>query len=241
MSPQDAGRVRVAGVSKAFPRRFGAATLRLQHAGPSTGQDVALADVTFDVGAGECVALLGTRRSGRTTMLRTIQGVFSPDAGHVLVRGRIGGLVAMGVGFSPALRVRDCLTLNGALLGASPEELGPVVPDVLAFAGEGPKVLGFRLRDLPGPRRRRLAYGLALHLPADVMLADGVVTFGDDAMQEAGATMLERHREAGAALVLATNRAPLVRRLCTRAVVLDAGRVVHDGPVGPGLRRLRKR
>ena len=222
--------VTLAGVVKRFDRRYGAATAQQHHGGGREATvDVALDGVDLSIGAGEAVAVLGSRRSGRTTLLSVMRGVFRADEGTVRVRGRVGGLVGMSAGFSPQASLAHNIMLNGMLLGMTQERVTELTGQLLDEAGVTGAMLSFPLRDLPAPRRQRLAYALAMHSDPDVFQADKMVITGDKSFRESGLEGIEAHRDAGRAVVLATNNGAIVRRVCTRGVVLRAGRIIFDG------------
>ncbi len=222
--------VTLTGVVKRFDRRYGASTAQQHHGGGREATvDVALAGVDLAVEAGEAVAVLGSRRSGRSTLLSVMRGVFRADEGTVRVRGRVGGLVGMSAGFSPTASLAHNITLNGMLLGMTRERVTELTSEFLDEAGVTEAMLSFPLRDLPAPRRQRLAYSLAMHSDPDIFQADKTVVTGDKAFRESGLAGIEAHRDAGRAVLLATNDGGIVRRVCTRGIVLRAGRIVYDG------------
>ena len=233
--------VRLDGVHKSFVRKYGAPTIHAHVNKKKRGKvDHALVDVTLHVRSGEAVAVLGRRRSGRTTLINVVNGLYRPDSGRVEVRGRVSGPVAMGVGFTPSLSARDNVSLNGELLGMSAEEIAERWDSIIDFSGVKPAELGYPMRELDGKSKQRLAYSVMLHARPDVLLADGRVVIGDNEFREASLTRLEQMRDDGHAMLLATNTKPVVRRLCTRAIVLDGGSVVFDGTVKDALRTLRQ-
>jgi ABC-2 type transport system ATP-binding protein len=233
--------VRLDDVHKRYYRRYGAPSLRLQQGRKRTNDvDEAINGCSLTVGRGEAVAVLGLRHSGRSTLISLIAGLYRPDQGTVRVRGRPTGLIAVGAGFSPTVPVRNCISLNAALLGMGEEQLDASMDEVLDFAGVRSQELGYPLRELPGSKRRLLAYALAVRSRPDVFLADGKVVLGNDEMAERCFESLESLRADGQAQVLATNNKTVVRRLADRAIVLDEGRIAFDGSVGPALKALKR-
>lgn len=233
--------VRLDDVHKRYYRRYGAPSLRLQQRRSRTnGVDEAINGCSLTVERGEAVAVLGLRRSGRSTLISLIAGLYRPDQGTVRVRGHPTGLIAMGAGFSATVPVRNCVSLNAALLGMSKGQLDASMDEVLEFAGMRSQELGYPLRELPGSKRRLLAYALAVRSRPDVFLADGKVVLGNDETSERCFTALEALRDEGQAQVLATNNKSVVRRLADRAVVLDGGQIIFDGSVGPALKALKR-
>ena len=232
--------VALTGVYKAFARRYGAPTLRSHHEkGDRQIVDEALIDVSLSVSSGEAVGVMGLARSGRSTLLDVIAGKYRPDQGEVWVRGRATGLVAAGAGFSANVAVRSNLELNAAFLGTPPEVLAARIPDILAFAGLKERWLEYPLREIEGPQRRRLAYAAAVASAPEVFLADRFVVVGGG-LKDRCLDDLAALRDAGHALILATNNKGVLKRLCSRAVVLDDGRLAHDGTVREAFAELRR-
>lgn len=233
--------VRAIDVHKFFERKYGAPTLRTHVDRKDRDRvDPALAGVTFVAGSGEAVAVLGRRRSGKSTLISVINGLYQPDRGTILVRGKPTGPIAMGVGFAPSLSTRDNIPLNAQLLGLSRRDLDHRWDSILSFAQLKPAELGYPLRELTPKSRQQLAYSIMVHVEPEVVLADGAVVVGDKEFREKSLERLEELRERGHALVLATKSRDVIRRLCSRALVLDAGRVVFDGDVREGFRTLRR-
>lgn len=229
------------GVHKSFLRKYGAPTIRAHVHGKQRGKiDYALSDVTLRVGPGESVAVLGRKRSGRSTLISLVNGLYRPDHGRVQVRGRLGGPFVLGVGLAPSLSARDNITMNALVLGMSPTQVEERQDAIVAFSGLKPAELSYPLRELDVKAKQRLAYSVMLHVEPDVLLADGRVVVADKEFREASLARLEHLRDSGRALLLATNAKGVVRRLCTRAVVLDGGRLVFDGEVREALRVLRR-
>lgn len=233
--------VRLEGVHKSFVRKYGAPTIHA-HVNKKKRDTVdhALSEVTFRVQSGEAVAVLGRRRSGRSTLISVVNGLYRPDRGRVEVRGRVSGPIALGVGFSPSLPARDNVFLNGQLLGMTVKELAEKWESIIEFSRLKPAELSYPMRELDGKAKQRLAYSVMLHAWPDVLLADGRVVVGDKGFREASLTRLEQMRDEGRAMLLATNTKPVVQRLCTRAIVLDKGGIVFDGRLKPAFRTLRE-
>lgn len=228
------------GVHKSFKRRYGAPTIHEQvRRRPSRGVDLALRDVTFTVQSGEAVAVLGRRRSGRSTLISVVSGLYKPDRGSVLVRGRVSGTTAMAAGFFVSTSMAENLRLNALLVGMTSREYAEKRSEILDFAGATDMNLALPMREVRPRLRSRLAYSVVLHADPDVFVADGAVTVGDQDFREASLRRLAELRDRGSALVLATNDKPAVVDLCTRALVLEAGEVVFDGAPRQAIKKLR--
>jgi ABC-type polysaccharide/polyol phosphate transport system ATPase subunit len=224
-------------VHKAYARRYGAPTLRAHHERAERDRlDRALRGVSLRVPSGDGVAIMSTRRSGRSTLLAVVAGLYRPDSGSVRVHGRVTGFQAMGAGFVSSLPVARNLRVGAALLGMRPSDLEERRPAILEHAGLGDEVLGYPTRDLQGSQRRRLAYSLVLFSRPDVLLADGLVLFGDKKFRQASLDQMKQLRDEGHALVLATHHPTVMRTLCSRAVVMNRGEVAYEG----GFRQARR-
>lgn len=229
------------GVHKAFKRRYGAPTLRAHRSGTAVKKtDHALDDVSLTVAAGEAVGVLGTRRSGRSTLVSVIHGLYRPDQGSARVRGRATSFLSASAGFSLSVSTERNIALNAALLGIPQSRLDEVMSDVLAMSGLSETSLGHPLSDLSRAERRRLGYALVMYSDPDVLLADRKVAVGTQEFQEATLERVTQMRDEGVALVLATNHRPTLRRLCSRGIVMDSGSIVFDGPLKPAIQSLRQ-
>ncbi|MGG5258737.1 ABC transporter ATP-binding protein [Phycicoccus avicenniae] len=198
----------------------------------------ALAPLDLTVHEGETVALLGRNGSGKSTLLKLVAGVMAPDTGRVRVRGRLAGLLEVGAGFHPDLTGRENVHLNAAILGMDPAAVRARFDDIVAFADIGP-FLDTQVRFYSSGMFLRLAFAVAVHTEPDVFLVDEVLAVGDEAFRDKCLTRIEQLSAEGRTLVVVSHDLPLVERLCDRGIVLDAGRVVHDGPVEEAVGRLR--
>jgi ABC-2 type transport system ATP-binding protein len=232
--------VRVRNVVKIYPGRDGgpvtAATPARRGDRPDT---VALRSVSFDIRRGESVAVLGPQESGRSTLLRLLAGVLRPDEGAIGVRGRVGGSLAAGVGFTPKLLVRHNIVTSAVLLGMSRKEAKARMDEIAALA-RVEDLLGLQLGNLLGPERRRLAAVIALLSAPDIYLADDSLLVGDkDLDRVIKHTMRERAEQGGVLVLAGRPKTSGLKKLCDRGIVLDEGMVVFDGPLKEATRAMR--
>jgi ABC-2 type transport system ATP-binding protein len=199
---------------------------------------VALAPLDLEITRGESVALLGRNGSGKSTLLKLIAGVMTPDTGRVRVRGRLAGLLEVGAGFHPDLTGRENVHLNASILGMRPEQVEARFDDIVAFADIGP-FLDTQVRFYSSGMFLRLAFAVAVHTDPDVFLVDEILAVGDEAFRDKCLRRIEELSAQGRTLVVVSHDLDLMERLCPRGVVLDAGRVVIDGPVAQAVRHLR--
>ncbi len=198
----------------------------------------ALSPLDLTIHEGETVALLGRNGSGKSTLLKLVAGVMAPDTGRVRVRGRLAGLLEVGAGFHPDLTGRENVHLNAAILGMDPGAIRARFDAIVEFADIGP-FLDTQVRFYSSGMFLRLAFAVAVHTDPDVFLVDEVLAVGDEAFRDKCLTRIEELSAEGRTLVVVSHDLPLVERLCGRGVVLDAGTLVHDGPVAGAVERLR--
>lgn len=237
-------RIRVEGVGKHFVLSH-THTLkdRLVHAISRRGEAqtrrfTALEDVTFEVSDGEAVALLGLNGSGKSTLLKLVSGVMTPDEGQVLVRGKIAGLIEVGAGFHPDLTGRENVFLNGAILGMSEDEIKAKFDAIVAFS-EIEAFIDTEVKFYSSGMFLRLAFAVAVHTDPDVFLVDEILAVGDEPFQHKCLAKIEELKASGKALVIVSHDLGMVEKLCDRAVLLEHGVVVSDGPVAAAVSRLR--
>ncbi len=184
--------VRCEGVHKSFLRKYGAPTLRAHVSKTQRDKvDRALIDISFTVGSGEAIGVIGRRRSGKSTLISVLNGLYRPDQGTVHVRGRPTGPIAMSVGFASDMPAADNITLNAQLLGMSHDEIESRRDAIIAFSGLKPAELATRCASWSPRRRQRLGYSVVLHAEPDVFLADGRVLVGDKEFRDASMARLE--------------------------------------------------
>lgn len=205
---------------------------------PLTEDFYALDGVSLTIDEGESVALLGFNGSGKSTMLKLISGVLTPDSGEVLTRGRVAGLIEVGAGFHPDLSGRENIYLNAAILGMTREETDARFDAIVAFS-EIEQFIDTEVKHYSSGMFLRLAFAVAIHTELDVLLIDEILAVGDEPFQKKClARIRELHRD-GKTLVVVSHDLGMVSRLCTRGIVLKDGKVVFDGPSTEAVRALR--
>ena len=190
----------------------------------------ALDGVNFTVGRGESVALIGLNGSGKSTILKMISGVLTPNAGRVWTRGRVAGLIEVGAGFHPDLSGRENVFLNAAILGMSKDETEARFDEIVAFSGIE-RFIDTEVKHYSSGMFIRLAFSVAIHTRADVLLIDEVLSVGDAPFQEKCLAKIEERQREGATLIIVSHDLGTVRRVCTRGLVMRDGVVAFDGPI----------
>lgn len=198
---------------------------------------VAVDDVSFTVEQGESIGLMGLNGSGKSTLLSVINGVLRPDVGRVRTRGRIAGLIATGAGFHPQMTGRENLYLNSAILGMSEAETNRKFDEIVEFADIG-KFLETPVSHYSSGMYARLGFAIAVHVDADVFLADEVLAVGDRPFKKKCLARMQEIRQQGTTIFYVSHAAASVRSMCDRVLVLESGKLNFDGPVDEGIRYL---
>ena len=197
----------------------------------------AVDDVSFTVEQGESIGLMGLNGSGKSTLLKLIIGVMRPDAGEVLTRGRVSGLIATGAGFHPQLTGRENIYLNAAILGMTEQETKAKFDDIVEFAEVG-RFLETPVGTYSSGMFARLGFAVAIHVDSDVFLADEVLAVGDRPFKKKCLERMQEIRHSGRTVFYVSHSAGSVRKMCDRVIVLEKGRVGYDGEVDAGIRYL---
>lgn len=189
-----------------------------------------LREVTFELEEGGSLGVVGSNGAGKSTLLSLIAGLSFPDEGEVKVRGRVAGLLELGSGFHPDLTGRENLVVYASLLGLTRAQLRQRFDEIVDFSGIG-EFLDEPLRTYSAGMVLRLAFSVAIHVEAEVMLFDEILAVGDQAFQAACFEKIEQLRRRGCTFVCVSHAAETLKRICSRALWLEAGRVVRDGPI----------
>jgi lipopolysaccharide transport system ATP-binding protein len=191
----------------------------------------ALDDVSFAIREGERVALVGHNGSGKTTLLRSIAGVYRPVSGGLAVEGSISTLFDISIGFDPEATGRENVFLRGLVMGMTREQIDERMDDIHEFSGLG-GYLDLPIRTYSSGMLLRLAFSVATSVRRDIVLMDEWLSVGDADFADRAAQRLQEHLARTSILLVATHSEDLTRRVCTRRIELNHGRVVGDEPVG---------
>ncbi|HEX3086607.1 MAG TPA: ABC transporter ATP-binding protein [Pyrinomonadaceae bacterium] len=192
----------------------------------------ALSDVSFEVGSGEVVGIIGRNGAGKTTLLKILSRITEPTTGRVELRGRVGSLLEVGTGFHPELTGRENIYLNGSILGMRREEIERRFDEIVAFA-EVTEFIDTPVKRYSSGMYLRLAFAVAAHLETEILLVDEVLAVGDVQFQKKCMGKIEQVAGQGRTVLFVSHNMPAVQRLCTRGILLSGGTIVHDGNVRP--------
>ena len=230
-------------VSKSFAKR-NAHSFKEAFVGWVRGRKVrterfaALQDVSFQVGEGESVAVLGFNGSGKSTTLKLVSGVLEPDRGTVLTRGRVAGLIEVGAGFHPDLSGRENVYLNAAILGMSKKQTDERFDAIVEFAEIG-DFIDQEVKHYSSGMFMRLAFAVAIHVDLDILLVDEVLSVGDAPFRERCRTRIRELAEKGVTMLIVSHDLKMVEELCERGIVIVKGQKTFDGPIRDAVELLR--
>ncbi len=207
--------------------------------GQGTEEFWALRDVTITVGEGETVGLIGPNGAGKSTLLKMLAGILRPSSGEVEVQGRIASLLELGAGFNGELTGRENVYLNAALLGLSKREVDGLFADILAFSEQEQRI-DDPVKHYSSGEYVKLAFSIAVHVDPDVLLVDEVLAVGDEAFARKCLAKISEFQQAGKTILFVSHALDLVEQLCTRAVVVDHGKVQYDGDPAFAVGTLRR-
>jgi lipopolysaccharide transport system ATP-binding protein len=190
----------------------------------------ALRDLNFEVRKGEIVGIIGRNGAGKSTLLKVLSRITEPTTGRITLRGRIASLLEVGTGFHPDLSGRDNIFLNGAIHGLTRAEINSKFDQIVEFA-EVARFLDTPVKRYSSGMYVRLAFAVAAHLEPDTLIVDEVLAVGDAAFQKKCLGKIrEVSSQEGRTVLFVSHNLSSVRQLCSRAILLDQGRIAFDGP-----------
>jgi teichoic acid transport system ATP-binding protein len=192
-------------------------------------------DLSFTINHGESVALLGRNGAGKSTALKIITGVTTPNTGEVAVHGRVSALLDIGAGFDDQLTGRANLIMRGRLWGLSQRQIVARLDDIIDFADIGPYI-DQPMRTYSSGMRARLGFSFSASLNPDILILDEVMSVGDrEFAAKSSARMREIIAREGLTLLFVTHSLETAAQFCHRAIVIDHGSAHFDGPIEAGL------
>jgi ABC-type polysaccharide/polyol phosphate transport system ATPase subunit len=189
----------------------------------------ALRDVSFRIGRGETVGIVGRNGSGKSTMLKLIAGVMAPTTGEVRVYGRVSPLIELGAGFHPDLTGRENIHLNASILGMSSKEIKQQFQAIVDFA-ELWDFIDTPVKRYSSGMYIRLGFAVAVHSEPEILLVDEVLSVGDTYFQEKCLAKMHDFQARGTTMVLVSHSMETVQRFCERVIFINGGRLIDEGP-----------
>ena len=219
-------------VWKSFHRAAGQQLLRHYIVDLFDGADsnpfYALKDITFKIGEGECVGVVGSNGAGKSTLLSLVTGLAPPNRGEVKVKGRVAALLELGAGFHPDLTGRENVILNASLMGFKRKEAMNLYEPIVDFA-EMADFMDEPLRTYSSGMKLRLGFAVAINLNPDVLIIDEILAVGDQAFQAKCTEKILEIKKAGKTILCVSHNGSTIQSLCDRALWLDHGQLMMDG------------
>ncbi len=221
----------IQGVSKVY-RLFDKPSDRLKQLAPFFATPPkefwALRDITFEVGRGEIVSLIGPNGCGKSTLLQIVSGILQPTTGRIVTRGRLAALLELGAGFNPEFTGRENVFLNGEILGFSPAEIARMLPGIEEFAGIGP-FIDRPVKEYSSGMYVRLAFATAIHVDPEILIVDEALAVGDAIFANRCIRKFEELKDKGVTILFVSHDLGLVKQLSHRAVFLLNGEIQAIG------------
>lgn len=189
----------------------------------------ALDSASFHVSTGETLGIIGNNGAGKSTILKLIARITSPDQGKVESRGKIGALIELGAGLHPELTGRENIYLYGAILGMKRSEVEHRFPDIVSFA-ELEEFLDLPIKRYSSGMYARLGFSVAVNMDPDILLIDEVLAVGDEAFQEKCFKKMREIKRRTTTIIFISHNMEWVQKICTRVIFLDHGHIIADGP-----------
>ncbi|MBQ2390190.1 MAG: ATP-binding cassette domain-containing protein [Clostridia bacterium] len=193
------------------------------------GRFSAIDGVSLEIHKGETIGIIGRNGAGKSTLLKMISRVTTPSEGEIYINGRIASMLEVGTGFHPELTGRENVYLNGAILGMKTAEIDRKFDEIVHFA-EMEQFIDTPVKRYSSGMYVKLAFSVAAHLEAEIMIMDEVLAVGDAAFRKKSLEKMKRAASSeGKTVLCVSHNMDTIRELCSRCIVLDHGKVVFDG------------
>ena len=196
---------------------------------------MALDDVSFEMYKSEVLGIIGANGSGKSTLFKIFAQITPPSDGLVELYGRVVALIEVGSGFYKELSGRENVFISGAILGMKKYEIEDKLEDIFEFAGIERYKIDTPIKKYSSGMKIRLAFAVAAHLNADILLLDEVLAVSDYQFQQKSLQKIKNLASEGKSIVFVSHDLNSVKQVCNRVVLLDKGRVSFVGPVEEGI------
>lgn len=188
----------------------------------------ALNDVNFKVNQGEVLGIIGRNGAGKSSLLKILSKVTAPSQGKITLSGRVASLLEVGTGFNPELTGRENVYLNGAILGMTKKEIANKFEEIVSFSGVA-KYIDTPVKRYSSGMYVRLAFAVAAHLEPEILIVDEVLAVGDAEFQKKCIGKMKDAAGHGRTVLFVSHNMEAVRNLCTRAILMEQGKIVAEG------------
>ncbi|MGR8997595.1 MAG: ABC transporter ATP-binding protein [Gammaproteobacteria bacterium] len=187
-----------------------------------------LKEVSFSVGSGEAVGIVGQNGAGKSTLLKLITGTTQPTQGQVQFRGRVAAILELGMGFNPDLTGRQNAYHSAGLMGHSQADIERAMPDIEAFAEVG-DYFDQPVRTYSSGMQMRVTFSVATAFRPDLLIVDEALSVGDSYFQHKSFDRIREFQNQGCSLLIVSHDRSAVQALCDRAILLEKGSMIKDG------------
>jgi lipopolysaccharide transport system ATP-binding protein len=201
---------------------------KILHRTPTHYNFEALRGVSFSIGDGEVVGIIGRNGSGKSTIMKIIAGVYKPTSGVVQVSGKVAALIELGAGFHPDLTGRENIVLNGLLMGFSKRQMNEREDRIIEFAELG-DFIDSPVKQYSSGMYMRLGFAIATEVDPEILLLDEILAVGDSLFQKKCLARIEEFRLRGRTIVYVSHDMTAVQSLCHRALLIQKGLITADG------------
>jgi len=196
---------------------------------------VALENINLTIQEGEFIGIIGRNGSGKSTLLKLLAGIYKPNKGKIIIRGRLVPFLELGVGFNPELSARDNIFLNGTILGMSRNFLKDIFDEIVDFA-EIREFIDTPIKNFSSGMMVRLAFSIAIRSDGDIFLLDEILSVGDAVFQQKSLNVIRDLIQQGKTIVLVSHSLENIRKYCKKVLWLDHGLVKFFGDTELGLK-----
>ena len=189
---------------------------------------LALNNINLKIKAGEVLGIIGLNGAGKSTLLKVLSRITSPTKGRIKVRGSMASLLEVGTGFHPELTGRENIYLNGAINGLSKKDISKKLDAIVDFAEVG-KFLDTPVKRYSTGMHVRLGFAVAAHIEPDIFIVDEVLAVGDASFRQKAINKMENiGKGEGRTVIFVSHNMSSIKNLCTRAILLEQGKIVYD-------------
>jgi ABC-type polysaccharide/polyol phosphate transport system ATPase subunit len=189
---------------------------------------------------GSSTALLGHNGSGKSTLLKVVAGILEPREATILTSGRVAPMIELGAGFDGELSGRENIELSCTLMGMSSDEIRARIPSIIEFSELG-EFIDTPFKNYSSGMQARLGFACASSVEPDILIVDEVLAVGDSSFQRKCLARIEEMQSKGLTFILVSHDQNMVRRFCTRGILLDHGKTIFDGDIEEAIRIHEKR
>lgn len=188
-----------------------------------------LKDISFNVRKGEVLGIIGRNGCGKSTLLSIIARIMEPDSGTVECSGKVASILELGMGFHPDMSGRENIFLKGELYGFSRKEMESKVDDIIAYSGLS-DYIDNPVRTYSSGMTGRLAFAIMVNVDSEIMLVDEILSVGDAAFKIKAKEHFKRMAKSGKTVVFVSHSISDMEDMCSRAIWIENGEIVKDGP-----------